>query len=133
MAKKSALDEAIAVALRDGLREHLPDLLRELVAQHVPGARVVRPPAEGDAALDSVSDGNRFIGLPEMCRRLGLTRTSVVRREQAGLIPRRLKWPDGRVGWKQADIDAWMAQVEVAPDNSKANLERMARVKGHMR
>ena len=52
----------------------------------------------------------KIIREPELLKLVGLSRTSVWRREKAGAFPRRLKLGSGAraIGWLRSDVEAWM-------------------------
>lgn len=52
---------------------------------------------------------DRYIRLPEVITRTGLSRSTILRREAAGTFPRKHKLGDAAVAWLESDIVAWMA------------------------
>lgn len=52
----------------------------------------------------------RFIRLPEVMRRTGLSKITVYRMELGGRFPRRRKIGTHAVAWVQAEIDEWCAK-----------------------
>lgn len=49
-----------------------------------------------------------IIHLPEVCRRVGLARSTVWARISQGTFPEPVKLGPKRVGWVEAEIDAWI-------------------------
>lgn len=119
----SALDEAVKVAVRDGLREYLPEILPKLIAD-VPA---VVPSAREPILLD----GPRYVGISEMCKRLSLGRSAVLRRERMGVLPKRRRWPDNRLGWDASDLAEWAAQstLGVGAEGAEPSRLRTARLR----
>lgn len=103
----SALDEAVKEAVREGLQEYLPEILPKIL-RAAGAAPAFSPDAQMSKTDADTSDGKRRIGIPEMCKRLGIARATLMRRERQGTIPKRKAWPDGTKAWLQADLDAWM-------------------------
>lgn len=117
----SALDEAVKSAVHDALVEHLPQILRE----HL----VPRPPTRLSQSIEpALPPGDRFVSMAELCKRLGLNRTTVLRRERADKIPRRQTFPDGRSGWTASQIEEWFAAAQEHEPNHQENLARAARL-----
>ncbi len=52
----------------------------------------------------------RVIRLPEVCRLVGLSRSSVLRLERAGRFPAKFNLSDHAVGWIEADVVAWIEE-----------------------
>jgi len=48
-----------------------------------------------------------FIGSAEVCRRSGLSRSTIWRRMRDGSFPQSVRISKGRVAWIEAEIDAW--------------------------
>ena len=51
----------------------------------------------------------RFLRLPSVKARTGLSRSELYRRVQAGAFPQPIKVGARAVAWIESDIDAWMA------------------------
>lgn len=56
----------------------------------------------------------RILRLPEVRNRVGMSGTTIWRREKEGRFPRRRKLGPGAVGWKESDVEAWLADLPVA-------------------
>ncbi len=110
---RSALDEAISAAVRNALEEHLPPILEQCFRAPSP----TQP-----------SGTEHFVSMAKMCRMLGLNRTTVLRRERQGKIPRRLAFPDGRSGWTRTQIDAWFATATPHTPDAEAAARLVARL-----
>lgn len=52
--------------------------------------------------------GDRIIRFPEVKELVGLSRTTIWRKEKAGEFPARVSLGTGSVGWKKSEIDAWV-------------------------
>ena len=61
----------------------------------------------GEAVPDS---SIKFLRLPAVCERTGLSRTQVYRLEAAGKFPRRVKLALSTSAWVDAEIQAWAAE-----------------------
>jgi prophage regulatory protein len=51
----------------------------------------------------------RFLRLPEVMHRTGLSRSTLYAMAQAGTFPRPRKITAGASAWIESDVDAWMA------------------------
>jgi prophage regulatory protein len=51
---------------------------------------------------------NRIIRLPEVKRRVGLSRSSIYEYIQKGLFPKQIGIGARAVGWLETDIDLWI-------------------------
>jgi prophage regulatory protein len=51
---------------------------------------------------------SRIIRLPEVCRIVGLSRSSVLRLESAQKFPAKLLLSQHTVGWREAEVVAWI-------------------------
>lgn len=59
----------------------------------------VAAPVEGE---------DKVLRTKEVVKRVGLSRTTIWRREQAGDFPRRIPLGENSVGWLRSDIDEWL-------------------------
>lgn len=50
----------------------------------------------------------RIIRLPEVCRLVGLSRSSVLRLERSGQFPPKFSLSVRSIGWYEADVVAWV-------------------------
>lgn len=63
----------------------------------------------------------RFIRLPEVKRRTGLSRATIYLRISQGNFPRQIPLGDIAVGWIEAEIDQWCEErVRTARDTADA-------------
>lgn len=53
---------------------------------------------------------SRVIRLPDVCRRVGLSRSQVYRLEAAGNFPRRLKIGSRASAWLEHEIAGWISE-----------------------
>jgi prophage regulatory protein len=51
---------------------------------------------------------DRVLRRPEVCKTVGLSATTVWRRERAGEFPRRIRLGGNSVGWLSSEIDCWL-------------------------
>jgi prophage regulatory protein len=58
----------------------------------------------------------RFVLKAEVIARVGYTDQHLLRLEKAGKFPKRIQIGPGRVGWLDAEIDAWQAARVAARD-----------------
>lgn len=107
---KDALTEIIHEAVKQAVAEQIAPLLAEL--KRLPPThekpQVVPPNAE------------RFVSMTELCQRLGVNRSTVLRRERVGKLPMRKTFPDGRVGWTATVIDEWFSRAVDGTDAKRA-------------
>lgn len=54
-------------------------------------------------------DVDRFLSKREVCRRLGISRSTLERRIKAGAFPVPIHVSVGRVGWLTSTVNAWIA------------------------
>lgn len=52
--------------------------------------------------------GERFLRLPQVLRRTGLSKRTIYRLEAAGRFPARRKLGDRAVGWPECEVRAWV-------------------------
>ncbi len=52
--------------------------------------------------------GDRLLRVPEVCKRTGLSRTTLWRLERAGEFPRRRQISTQTVGWLVSDVVEWI-------------------------
>src|SRR4051812_6949793 len=52
----------------------------------------------------------RYVRWPELHQRLGLSKSTVWRLEQAGLFPRRVRLSKNAVGWAESAVEAWLRE-----------------------
>jgi len=118
-------------ALSNTLRSCVDAAVKEAVAAHLAPAMAELRRQAADAA-DSPGDRGpeRIVTIPELCRRLDVNRTTILRRERAGKLPRRVTFPDGRLGWSSIEIDKWFAKAAELPRDEMADAERAARLRG---
>ena len=115
------LDEAIRTAVRDALAEHLAPVLAEL--------KKAQPPAAPEAPqAPSQPRGERFVSMTELCERLGVNRTTILRRERVGKLPKRREFLDGRLGWTASQVDEWF-KAAAEPEN---DAQRRAMLAGRL-
>lgn len=50
----------------------------------------------------------RFVRLPEVKARTGLSETRIVELERAGKFPKRIKISDRAVAWVESEIEEWL-------------------------
>ena len=52
---------------------------------------------------------SRIVRLPEVCRMVGLSRSSILRLEGAGKFPKKFNLSVHAVGWYESEVAAWIA------------------------
>lgn len=109
------LSELIHAAVASAVAEHISPLIAGLASKPAPP----EPPAQ--------IGGERFVSMVELCQRLGVNRSTLLRRERAGKLPTRKTFPDGRVGWTASQIDRWFAQATSGTD-AERNAALAARI-----
>ena len=50
-----------------------------------------------------------ILRLPDVCKRTGLSRSSIYDFEKRGQFPKRIRLSARAVGWVEADIETWLA------------------------
>ena len=121
------LDDAIKAAVRDAICELMPLLMKPLAVEV---ARELRAPSGlGEAISTAMPTHERFVSMTELCTRLGINRTTALRRERVGKLPQRRTFPDSRMGWTSGDIDAWFARAASVGPDTERNAELAARIK----
>ena len=53
-------------------------------------------------------DADRLIFKPELLRRVGLSYTSIWKLMRQGRFPRSFAVSDGRVAWRESEVNAWI-------------------------
>ena len=63
----------------------------------------------------------RSVILPEaeVLRRAGIGRTTRWKEEKAGRFPARVRLSEGRIGWLERDIEAWIASRPTVQDQDQ--------------
>ena len=56
----------------------------------------------------------RILRYGEVCRRTGISRTTIWRLERKGVFPLRRQLSSGAVGWIEAEVEAWIASRGLA-------------------
>lgn len=62
----------------------------------------------------------RFLRLPAVCARVGLSRSHIHRLEAAGRFPRRVKLSPAASAWIESEIDIWAADRIAASREGEA-------------
>lgn len=114
--QRDPLSDAIHAAVQAAVAEHMAPFLKEL--RKVAFAEAQAPAGKGE---------ERFVSMVELCKRLGVNRSTILRRERVGKLPKRRTFPDGRVGWTASDIDRWFASATEGTDPER-NAELAARI-----
>lgn len=52
---------------------------------------------------------DRFIRLPEVLDRTGLSSVTIWRKERAGVFPARVRLGPNAVAWRESEVNEWMA------------------------
>lgn len=111
------LSDLINAAVAAAVAEHVAPLIAGLASR----------PAQPEPLMAVQMGGERFVSMVEMVQRLGVNRSTLLRRERAGKLPKRKTFPDGRVGWTASQIDAWFKQAVEGTDPER-NAARAARI-----
>ncbi|MBK1727099.1 helix-turn-helix transcriptional regulator [Halorhodospira neutriphila] len=59
--------------------------------------------------MTETSRGDRILRRPEVESRVGLGRSAIYKAMQRGEFPRPIRLTSRAVGWRQSDIEAWLA------------------------
>lgn len=67
------------------------------------------------SALHSIpSAPRRVLRIADVCDRVGLSSTTVWRLQRAGRFPPPVRLTDQAVGWRESDVEDWLANRPVA-------------------
>jgi prophage regulatory protein len=58
----------------------------------------------------TVTSAKRVLSQQAVLQRLPVSRTTLWRLERSGLFPKRIQVSPNRVGWLEADVDAWIEE-----------------------
>ena len=64
----------------------------------------------------------RVLRIQEVEDRVGVTRSTIDRREKAGKFPARRQLGEGAVGWLETEIDEWLQSL---PKTNTSNLTKL--------
>lgn len=73
-----------------------------------------------------MSTPNRFLRLPAVIERVGMSRTAIYRDMQAGTFPAQVRIGARAVAWNESDIEAWQqarrdaSTASTGPNNGRA-------------
>ena len=56
--------------------------------------------------------GGRLVRMPEVVARIGLCERTINRMHRAGKFPPKVQISANSIGWREADIDRWIAERE---------------------
>lgn len=112
------LEDLINEAIASAIKQHVVPLIEKVTAE-------ARPQPNVEPEIE------HFVSMTEMCEQLKVNRTTVLRRERAGLVPKRKKFPDGRAGWLWSEIEQWFASATDKEPDPVADAERAARIARH--
>lgn len=62
------------------------------------------------AANDDVEKPTRFLRLPDVVQRTGLSQSTIYRLVTTGDFPRQVKLTERTAAWIEAEVDAWIAE-----------------------
>ncbi len=62
-----------------------------------------------------------ILRLPEVVSRVGLSRTEIYRRIARGTFPHMIELGPRAVGWRESDVDKWIAKLATKPLKSPAS------------
>ena len=57
-----------------------------------------------------IENPTRIITLKELCTRVSYSPVQIWRLEKAGTFPRRIQLGPNRVGWVEAEVEAWLRE-----------------------
>lgn len=61
----------------------------------------------------------RIIRLQELIKKTGLSGSTIWRLEKRNKFPKRMKLAGYSVGWREADVDAWIGTLENTDQKNK--------------
>ncbi len=112
MPQTDPLSDAIERAVERALERTLPALIK---------ANIPPPPQPQPFAPASV-EGERFVTMREAGKRLNCHRTTLLRMERQGRIPKRRRM-SGRTGWLQSEIETHLAGLATASQLARGDLQ----------
>ncbi len=85
------------------------------------------------AQTETAEPGREYrVNMAEMSKRLGgCHRTTVLRKERLGLIPKRRLFPDGEMAWLGSDVDRWFASATTGEDETARRSQLADRLSRH--
>ena len=66
------------------------------------------------AAKAPASPAPRIVRMPEVVERIGISRGSVYRMMNAGQFPKSVKLSERAIGWRESDLNDWLASRQHA-------------------
>lgn len=83
-----------------------------VMINHAPRhARPTPPPAPPAAAPLAIAPNDRILRLKIVKDRVGLSRATIYRRMPRGEFPASVPLGGGLIGWRESDINAWIASL----------------------
>lgn len=59
----------------------------------------------------------RLLKLPEVIKLTGVSKSAILRKENAGEFPKRIKLGARSVAWSETEINAWVQAIKTARGN----------------
>ena len=72
-----------------------------------------------------MSDSLSFLRTPEVCRRTGLSGSTVRRMERRGAFPRHHRISTNAIAWLASDVEGWMREQLAVRDRAVAENETL--------
>lgn len=69
----------------------------------------------------------KIIRLPEVLAKTGLTRASVYRLAQAGKFPSSVKLSERSSGWRESEVDSWVASRQPPTAEERESMAAVAK------
>jgi prophage regulatory protein len=66
----------------------------------------------------ATTSGKRVLSQQAVLNRVPVSRTTLWRMERAGDFPRRIQISANRIGWLEADVDAWVEERKSSHDSN---------------
>ena len=75
----------------------------------------------------------RILRLPEVMARSGLRRSVIYDLMQAGDFPKNLQLSPRAMGWRESEVDAWIANLPPSPTGAEAITAKAVKAKAQKR
>jgi excisionase family DNA binding protein len=99
--------DPLSAAIEHAVERALERTLPALIKANLP------PPVQPQAITPAPIEGERFVTMREASKRLNCHRTTLLRMERQGRMPKRRRM-SGRTGWLQSEIETYLASLSEA-------------------
>ena len=97
---------------REAARIEIQKLTQELEALKAKmGARAPEKPASQGKSKQSAYAGNVLISIGDLCKQIGVSRTTIYRWLNEGTFPSPVRISPGAVRWRSEDVEQWRSAL----------------------